>query len=100
MSASVILGGYPASCARFRSRANRPVDRHCIRPLGDIPTTATLQTALATLRRTGSHLARLTDENGQTHGLIALEDILEQLVGEVADANRQLDATESRRDEA
>ena len=71
---------------------NRPVDRRCIRPLGDIPTTATLQTALATLRRSGSHLARLIDENGQTRGLIALEDILEQLVGEVADATRRPDA--------
>jgi CBS domain containing-hemolysin-like protein len=71
---------------------NRPVDRRRIRPLGDIPTTATLQTALATLRRSGSHLARLIDENGQTRGLIALEDILEQLVGEVADATRRPDA--------
>lgn len=71
---------------------NRPVDRQCIRPLGDIPTTATLQTALATLRRSGSHLARLIDGNGQTRGLIALEDILEQLVGEVADATRRSDA--------
>jgi magnesium and cobalt exporter, CNNM family len=71
---------------------NRPVDRRCIRPLGDVPTTATLQTALATLRRSGSHLARLIDENGQTRGLIALEDILEQLVGEVADATRRPDA--------
>jgi CBS domain containing-hemolysin-like protein len=68
---------------------NRRVDRHCIRPLGDIRTTDTLQTALATLRRSGSHLARLIDENGQTRGLIALEDILEQLVGEVADATRR-----------
>ncbi len=72
---------------------NRPVDPRCIRPLGDIPTTATLQTALATLRRSGSHLARLIDENDQTRGLIALEDILEQLVGEVADATRRPDAT-------
>jgi CBS domain containing-hemolysin-like protein len=72
---------------------NRPVDRRCIRPLADIPTTATLQTALATLRRSASHLARLIDENGQTRGLIALEDILEQLVGEVADATRRPDGT-------
>jgi len=72
---------------------NRPVDRRYIRPLSDIPTTATLQTALATLRRSGSHLARLIDENGQTRGLIALEDILEQLVGEVMDATRRWDAT-------
>jgi len=71
---------------------NRPVDRRCIRPLGDIRTTDTLQTALATLRRSGSHLARLIDDNGQTGGLIALEDILEQLVGEVADATRRPNA--------
>ena len=71
---------------------NQPVDRRRIRPLADIPTTATLQTALATLRRDGSHLARLIDETGQTRGLIALEDILEQLVGEVMDATRRPDA--------
>ena len=59
------------------------------RPLGEIRTTATLQTALATLRRSGSHLARLIDDNGETQAVIALEDILEELVGEVRDATRQ-----------
>jgi CBS domain containing-hemolysin-like protein len=78
---------------------NLRVDRQCIRPLGNIRTTDTLQTALATLRRSGSHLARLIDENGQTRGLIALEDILEQLVGEVVDATRRPDATRQPRDE-
>jgi CBS domain containing-hemolysin-like protein len=72
---------------------HRPVDRRCIRPLDSIPTTAALQAALATLRRSGSHLARLIDEAGQTRGLIALEDILEQLVGEVVDATRRPNAT-------
>jgi len=62
------------------------VDRHWILPLRDIPTTATL-------RRSRSHLARLIDDNGQTQGVIAFEDILEQLVGEVADATRRLDTT-------
>jgi CBS domain containing-hemolysin-like protein len=75
------------------ARRARPVDRRWIRPLGDIPTTATLQAALATMRRSGSHMARLVDESGQTQGAIALEDILEQLVGEVADATRRRDAT-------
>jgi CBS domain containing-hemolysin-like protein len=41
----------------------------------------------------------LIDENGQTRGLIALEDILEKLVGEVADATRRPDATGQQRDE-
>ena len=72
-----------------QARRNLPVDQRWIRPLGEIPATATLQTALATLRRSGSHLARLIDENGQTQAVIALEDILEQLVGEVMDATRR-----------
>ena len=71
------------------ARRVRPVDRRWIRPLGNIPTTATLQAALATMRNSGSHMARLVDENGRTKGAIALEDILEQLVGEVADATRR-----------
>jgi CBS domain containing-hemolysin-like protein len=79
------------------SSRNLPLDPRCIRPLVDIPTTATLQTALATLRRSGSHLGHLTDENGQTRGLIALEDILEQLVGEVTDATRRPDTTDHQR---
>ena len=76
-----------------QARRNLPLDNRWIRPLGEIRTTATLQTALATLRRSGSHLARLIDDNGQTQAVIALEDILEELVGEVMDATRRLDAT-------
>jgi CBS domain containing-hemolysin-like protein len=76
-----------------QAHRNLPMDRRSIRPLGDIPATATLQAALATLRGSGSHLARLIDENGQTQAVIALEDILEQLVGEVMDATRRPDAT-------
>ena len=70
------------------ARRNLPLDHRWIRPLGEIRATATLQTALATLRRSGSHLARLIDDDGQTHAVIALEDILEELVGEVMDATR------------
>jgi CBS domain containing-hemolysin-like protein len=72
-------------------RRHRPIDRRWIRPLNDVPTTATLQTVLASLRRSGSHLARVVDENGQTQGVIALEDVLEQIVGEVADSTRLRD---------
>ena len=72
-----------------QTRRNLPLDHRWIRPLGEIRTTATLQTALATLRRSGSHLARLIDDNGETQAVIALEDILEELVGEVRDATRQ-----------
>ena len=76
-----------------QARRNLPLDHRWIRPLGEIRATATLQTALATLRSSGSHLARLIDDNGQTQAVIALEDILEELVGEVMDATRRPDVT-------
>src|SRR5215210_3313322 len=70
-------------------RRDDPVDRRWIRPLESVPATASLQTALATLRRSNAHLARAVEEDGSTRGVITLEDILEQLVGEVADATRR-----------
>jgi len=76
-----------------QARRNLPLDQRWIRPLGEIRASATLQTALATLRRSGSHLARIIDDNGQTQAVIALEDILEELVGEVLDATRRPDDT-------
>ena len=36
-------------------------------------------------------MARVVDENGQTQGVIALEDVLEEIVGEVADSTRLRD---------
>ena len=68
------------STSHSRSLSNGP---RWIRALGEIRATAILQTALATLRRSGSHLARLIDDNGHTQPVIALEDILDELVGEV-----------------
>lgn len=67
----------------------RPINRRWIRPLGTVPATATLPTVLSALRNSGSHLARVVDENGHTRGVIALEDVLEQLVGEVTDASQR-----------
>ena len=70
-------------------RRDHPIGRRWIRPLEAVPETASLQDAMATLRRSSSHLARVVDEDGSTRGVIALEDILEELVGEVADATRR-----------
>ena len=45
-----------------------------------------LEDALATMRRTGAHVARVFDAEGNTTGVLFLEDIIEELVGEVHDA--------------
>lgn len=48
-----------------------------------------LEDALAVMRRAGRHLARVCDANGETTAVLFLEDILEELVGEVQDATRR-----------
>jgi CBS domain containing-hemolysin-like protein len=41
------------------------------------------------LRRTGAHIARVFDADGDTVGVLFLEDIIEELIGEVQDATRR-----------
>ena len=48
-----------------------------------------LEDALTLMRRAGRHLARVRDENGETTAVLFLEDVLEELVGEVQDATRR-----------
>ena len=66
-----------------------PVPPKRIRQLISIYRDAELEDALATLRRSGSHVARVFDEAGATRGVLFLEDIIEELVGEVQDATRR-----------
>ena len=66
-----------------------PVPPKRIRQLISLYREMELEDALATLRRAGSHVARVFDENGATRGVLFLEDIIEELVGEVQDATRR-----------
>jgi len=66
-----------------------PVPPKRIRQLISLYREMELEDALATLRRAGSHVARVFDEHGATRGVLFLEDIIETLVGEVEDATRR-----------
>jgi CBS domain containing-hemolysin-like protein len=48
-----------------------------------------LEDALASMRRVNSHMAKVIDRGGKLRGVLFLEDILEELVGEVQDATRR-----------
>ena len=48
-----------------------------------------LHEVLETLRRRGAHMARVVDADGRLVGLATLEDVIEELVGEIRDAAHQ-----------
>lgn len=50
-----------------------------------VPDTTTLQEQLNAFLRRKAHFALVVDEYGEMEGLVTLEDILEEIVGEIAD---------------
>jgi CBS domain containing-hemolysin-like protein len=60
-----------------------------IRTLISLPATMELEDALASMKRVGAHMARSFDRSGKLVGVLFLEDILEELVGEVQDATQR-----------
>jgi len=63
-----------------------PVPPRRIRRLVTLHDDVDLEDALATLRHTGAHVAKVIDDQGTMSGILFLEDIIEELVGEVRDA--------------
>ncbi len=55
------------------------------RPLGRVSESTLLSELLRDLRRGRQHIALVADEHGTTTGLVTMEDILEELVGEIED---------------
>ena len=67
----------------------RSIPAKRIHHLVPVLTTTDLEDALALMRRAGRHLAQVRDEHGATTGVLFLEDVIEELVGEVQDATRR-----------
>src|SRR5690606_3589729 len=64
----------------------QPVPRWRVRALPRVAPTDEIEDVLAVMQRTGTHLAGVGPAGGPTVGVVFLEDILEELVGEVSDS--------------
>jgi CBS domain containing-hemolysin-like protein len=80
-------------------RTSRAKAHDIMRRVPAIPETLRLDQALAEFRRQHAQLAIVIDEYGGTGGLVTLEDVLEELVGEVGDEFEK-DASPPIREEA
>lgn len=69
--------------------ADEPFPPKRVRTLISLPASMELEDALASMRRVHAHMAKSFDASGQVQGVLFLEDILEELVGEVQDATRR-----------
>ena len=56
-----------------------------------VPETKAVSGLLREMRRNGDHMAVVIDEHGGTAGLVTIEDLLEELVGEIVDEHDEQD---------
>ena len=70
----------------LHDRGLQSVDvRSILRDAIMVPETKPLDELLAEFQRTSNHLAIVVDEYGSVEGLVTLEDLLEEIVGEIGD---------------
>jgi putative hemolysin len=70
-----------------------------VRPAYMVPETKDLGALLTEFRRTNQHMAVVIDEYGSMEGIVTLEDLLEEIVGEIEDEFDLPDETVERVDD-
>jgi putative hemolysin len=70
-----------------------------LRPPFFVPETKDLAALLAEFRKTNQHMAIVVDEYGSMQGIVTLEDLLEEIVGEIEDEYDLPDESLQRLDE-
>jgi len=73
--------------------------QNLVRPAYMVPETKDLAALLTEFRRTNQHMAIVIDEYGSMEGIVTLEDLLEEIVGEIEDEFDLPDETVERVDQ-
>lgn len=68
---------------------SEPVPRKRLRRMATVQPDDEVEDVLRTMQRTGTHVARVVGDAGHVAGVIFLEDVIEELVGEVTDSTQR-----------
>jgi putative hemolysin len=88
----LILGGPGIDPSTDRSR----VVADLVREIKVLPGSKNVLAALSEMRREGHHMAIVVDEYGGTDGIVTLEDLIEEVIGDIRD-EYDSDAASARR---
>ncbi len=87
---------YAKDLMKFLAEGTRPPVREIMRPPHFIPESKKIDELLAELRNSRVHIAIVVDEYGGTAGIVTIEDLLEEIVGEIQDEYDVEEATIER----
>lgn len=73
--------------------------RPILKPILRLPEFARISEAMRQMQRSKSHIAVVLDQHGGTKGIVTLEDIIEELVGEIYDEADEVIPLLTRRDD-
>lgn len=71
-------------------RGGRAIGPADLRPLPHLPATARTDRLLAAMRQAGVQMAIVMDEHGGTAGIVTLEDLFEEVVGEITERSSEV----------
>ena len=66
------------------SERQAPISR-LVRPVNSLPQTVRILRALSTMQAANDHLVIVRDEYGGTAGIVTIEDLVEELIGDITD---------------